>query len=252
VPFAFSMIAALRTVLAVFAIALYVLVVAPPLLLWAWLVRRPDVLYVAGRIGVRLGFALVGIRLVVRGRERILKGRAAVYASNHNSNMDPPALYLALATLQPRLRTIYKAEIRRIPLLVWVFDTAGFVPVERARPEQSLPAIDGAARALAAGNSFFVFPEGTRSRTGSLLPFKKGGFVMAVNAQVPIVPVTVFGGQAAMRKGSAVIHPVTVTVDIGAPIETAGLSQSDRDALIIRVKAAIADRLATVESSACD
>jgi 1-acyl-sn-glycerol-3-phosphate acyltransferase len=81
-----------------------------------------------------------------------------------------------------------------------------------------------------------IFPEGTRSRTGSLLPFKKGGFVMAIEAQVPIVPVAVQGGRAAMRKGSAVVHPVSVSVRIGTPVPTAGLTLADRETLIRRVR----------------
>ena len=88
----------------------------------------------------------------------------------------------------------------------------------------------------AAGNSFLIFPEGTRSRTGQLLPFKKGGFIMAIQAQVPIVPVAVQGGRAAMRKGSALVRPVHVSVRIGRPIPTAGLTTDDRDELIARVR----------------
>jgi 1-acyl-sn-glycerol-3-phosphate acyltransferase len=152
-------------------------------------------------------------------------------------------VFASLAPLQPRLRTIYKAELRKLPLLVWVFDAAGFVPIERANRAQSLPAVDRAAKALREGNSFFVFPEGTRSRTGELLPFKKGGFLMAIAAEVPVVPVVVAGGRQAMRKGSPLIWPTEVRIDFGTPIPTTGMTADDRDALVARVHEAMADRL---------
>jgi 1-acyl-sn-glycerol-3-phosphate acyltransferase len=204
--------------------------------------RRPALLYAAGGAGVRAGFALAGIRLHVRGLEHV-PPQGAVYACNHSSNVEPPAVFLALRSLFPRLRVLYKAELRRLPVLVWVFDAAGFVPVERENPEQSRPAITRAAAALANGDSFFIFPEGTRSRTDDVLPFKKGGFVMALEAQAPVVPVAVSGGRQAMRKGSALIWPATVTVDLLPAVATAGLTYEDRQALVARVREAIVARL---------
>jgi 1-acyl-sn-glycerol-3-phosphate acyltransferase len=87
-----------------------------------------------------------------------------------------------------------------------------------------------------------VFPEGTRSRTGELLPFKKGGFVMAIKAQAPVVPVAVSGGRDAMRKGSRIIHPVTVTVEFCPRVDTSGMTFDDRDRLVAIVRDAIASR----------
>ena len=95
-----------------------------------------------------------------------------------------------------------------------------------------MASIDRAAASIRAGNSFLIFPEGTRSRTSEMLPFKKGGFIMAIKAQAPIVPVAVSGGRAAMRKGSWLVRPVMVDVRISAPVETTGMSVDDRDALI--------------------
>jgi 1-acyl-sn-glycerol-3-phosphate acyltransferase len=236
-------IAFVRTLATVAALSLYILLLGPPVLLWTLLSRNPRALYAVGDAGVRLAFTAVGIRVRVIGEENIDLGRAAVYAANHSSNIDPPAVFTALSRLHPRVRTIYKAELRKLPVLVWAFDVAGFVPIERANREQSLPAVDRATQSLLAGHSFFIFPEGTRSRTGELLPFKKGGFLMAIAAQVPIVPVTVFGGGDAMRKGSPIIWPATITVDFGSPIPTAGLTAEDRDVLIGRVRAAMDARL---------
>jgi 1-acyl-sn-glycerol-3-phosphate acyltransferase len=232
------LLAALRTVAACTAVALYVLLIGPPVLAWSLLSRRPAFLYTVASAGVRLGFALAGISLRLQGAEHLRPG-PAVYACNHNSNIDSPAVFLGLRPLHPRLRVVYKAELRRLPVLVWAFDVAGFVPIERSNRDQSWSALDGAAASLAAGHPFFIFPEGTRSRTGELLPFKKGGFIMAIKAQAPVVPVVVTGGRDAMRKGSALIWPATVTLTLCAPIATAGLTVDDRDLLIARVRAAM-------------
>lgn len=234
-------VAAIRTFLAGLVVGSYVLLCGPPVLLWTVVSRNPWLIYQAGAAGIEAGFALAGIRLEVRGLEYLT--RAAVYACNHSSNVEPPAVFLALRTLYPQLRVLYKAEMRKLPVLVWVFDAGKFVPVERANSGQSWPAVDRAAAGLRDGASFVVFPEGTRSRTGELLPFKKGGFIMAIKAQVPVVPVAVSGGRAAMRKGSPLIWPTTIVVELAPPVMTEGLELTDRDALVGRVRRAIADRL---------
>jgi 1-acyl-sn-glycerol-3-phosphate acyltransferase len=207
--------------------------------------RNPAALYRAATAIIRLALAIVGIRLRVHGAEHIQTTRAAVYAFNHSSNVEPPIAFMALRCLFPMLRIMYKAELRKLPVLVWVFDAAGFVPVERQNRDQSLPAVDKAVDALRAGASFLIFPEGTRSRTGELLPFKKGGVVMALKAQVPIVPCVIEGARDAMHRGSPVVHPVTVDVTIYPPVETTGCMLSDRDSLIEAVRAPIAAKLAS-------
>jgi 1-acyl-sn-glycerol-3-phosphate acyltransferase len=229
-----------RSILTYVTVALYVLFVGPPLLLIAFATGKPDPLYRAGHLGVRIGLALSGLRTRVEGREHLQRNRAAVYAVNHTSNVEPPIVFDTLSELFPRLRILYKAELRKLPVLVRAFDLAGFVPLQRGNREQSLPAIDRAARALRDGNSFLIFPEGTRSRTGELLPFKKGGFIMALQAQAPVVPVAIAGARDAMRKGSPWIRPVTVHVRFGPPIETAGLTIDDRDALVARARTEVA------------
>ncbi len=116
---------------------------------------------------------------------------------------------------------------------------AGFLPVERRNPEQSQRAVDQAAEALRRGESFLVFPEGTRSRTGEMQPFKKGGFIMAIKAQVPLVPVAIEGAREAMAKGSAIIRPVTVRVRVGEWIDTTGMTFDDRDQLVAAARGEI-------------
>jgi 1-acyl-sn-glycerol-3-phosphate acyltransferase len=238
-----TLIAAVRSIATYVAVSVYVVLVGPPMLLAAIFTGRALRLYQAAKGGVKLGLWLSGITVQVENPQFILHDRAAVYAVNHTSNVEPPILYSVLSDLFPRLRVLYKAELRRLPILVRAFDVAGFVPLERGNRDQSLPAIETAAEALREGNSFLIFPEGTRSRSGELLPFKKGGFIMALKGQSPIVPVAISGARDAMRKGSLIIRPVRIVVRFGPPIETTGLGLQDRDSLILRARTAVASLL---------
>ena len=224
-----TIIAALRSVLTYIVVSLYVLIAGPVGLLIGVPLKSKDILYFLGHGGVGLALSLAGIRYRVRGREHLPPGRAVVFCSNHESNVDPPVLFQAL---HRRLHVLFKAELKKLPILGKVMVAGGFVPVERDKREASMASIELAAQSIREGNTFLIFPEGTRSRTAELLPFKKGGFIMAIKAQAPIVPVAVSGGRAAMQKGSWFIRPVMVDVRIGEPVETTGMSLDDRDQLI--------------------
>ena len=228
-------VAALRSIVTYIVILGYIAVVGPVGLFIGIVFRSKRVLYALGHAGVWLALALVGIRYRVAGRDYV-PASAVVFCANHESNVDPPVLFRAL---HPYLHILYKAELHKFPIMGTVLDVGGFVPIERSDRDKAAQSIARGAESLGAGNSFLIFPEGTRSRTGHLLPFKKGGFIMAIRAQVPIVPVSVQGGKAAMRRGSAIVRPVRVSVRIGRPIPTAGLTLDDRDQVIATVREAI-------------
>jgi 1-acyl-sn-glycerol-3-phosphate acyltransferase len=235
-----TFVAAIRSIATYVGVSLYVLVAAPLGMTLAILFGAKDFLYFLGHAGVRLALGLSGIRYRVAGREHVPL-RSVVFCANHQSNVDPPVLFEAL---HPQVHILYKAELNSLPLLARAFRVGGFIAVERRNKEAAMRSIDAGAESIRSGNSFLIFPEGTRSRTADLLPFKKGGFIMAIKAQAPIVPVAVQGGRAAMRKGSMIVRPTRVSVRIGEPIETAGLSLDERDALIARVRSRIESLLA--------
>jgi 1-acyl-sn-glycerol-3-phosphate acyltransferase len=226
-------VALVRTVLTYLITSLYVVIVGTFGLLIVVPLGWTNVLYELGHGGAALALGLAGIRYKVIGREHVPKDRAVVFCSNHQSNVDPPVLFRAL---HRRLHILYKAELMKVPVLGRVLEAGGFVPIQRDNRDAAFASIERAAESIRAGNSFLIFPEGTRSKTDELLPFKKGGFVMAFNAQAPILPVAITGGREAMRKGSAVIRPVRVTVRIGPPIETARRSVEEREAIIAEVR----------------
>jgi len=221
----------------------YLLLLGPPLLLCAYLTGNAILLYRVGAWGCRFALRLAGVRLEVQGREKIPTGQAVVFMPNHQSNCDPPAVISIL----PQVRVLVKKEFFRIPLLGRAMLLAGFIPVDRKHRERAMEAIEEGAKSLAAGHSFMVFPEGTRSRDGRLQPFKKGAFVMAMKAQVPIIPISLSGSSRIMQKGRFAIRPGLVRITVHDAVPTAGYVPANRSQLMERVRQAVLSGLAEDE-----
>lgn len=233
----------IRSIFVVGFAFLYILVLGFPLLLFTIITGNSGVIYRVGVFGAKLTVRIAGVKLDVRGREWIPAGRAAVFMANHQSNCDPPAL----VGLLPPVLILVKEEFFRVPVLGRAMRRRGFIPVDRKQRDKSIRALKSAAEALRTGHSFLVFPEGTRSPDGRLLPFKKGVFIMALNASAPIVPVSVSGSSKIMHKGSASVTPGTVRITFHEPIETAGLLPGDVASLQNSVRQAILDGLTAEE-----
>ena len=162
------------------------------------------------------------------GRERIPPG-GVVFASNHQSWFD---IFALAVTIPGQMRFVSKLELSRIPVLGRAMRSAGHIFVNRQVRGQAIEAYEDASRAIRAGLSAVVFPEGTRSGTGDLQPFKKGAFVLAIAAQAPVVPVYCAGTYALLPKGTMRLTPHPIAVMFGEPISTVGMTYEDRERLM--------------------
>ena len=186
--------------------------------------------------------AALGIPLQITGRDRIDPARTYVLMSNHQSVFDIFALFRGVDV---PLRMVAKRELFWIPILGWSMWMCGFIPIDRSNRERAIRSLDRAAGKIRAGVSVLVFPEGTRSRDGTLQPFKKGGFMLALEAGVPVIPVVVLGTDRIMEKGSLEVGHAEVEVRIGRPIEFTGRGPGERDRLMAELRRAMIELGAT-------
>jgi len=187
-----------------------------------------------------------GTPVILEGAERIPRGVPVVYAANHTSMFD---IWALAAALPGSIRFVAKAELTRIPLIGPAMVRAGHVSIERENKTRALDAYRRAADTVRSGISTVVFPEGTRSRTGELLPFKNAPFGLAIAAGVPLVPLYLGGTFRILPKGGFRLRPAPIRVQVGEPIATADLTMSDRQALRERARAAIEALAARVDAA---
>lgn len=201
---------------------------------------NPDWLHAYAKIWARFGLALIGARLIVEGTEHLDASRPVVYMPNHQSNVDILALF---AGIPGQFRWMAKEELFRIPLFGYAMARTGYISINRSDRRQAAKSMAVAAQRIAAGTSVVIFPEGTRSTDGRLLPFKKGGFLLALSAQTPIVPVAIDGSRDIMRKGRLAFRPGDIRIRFFPAVTTAGRQTADRDRLIEEVRQPIAAAL---------
>lgn len=204
---------------------------------WVGIRYAPQNVYDRIMIGwSRLLLRATGVRVTVEGLERIEQGRSYVFVANHTSIVDIWALLVAIPN---SFRYVAKRELSRVPVFGRAMASAGNIFIDRANLVSSLASYDAAASMLSNGRSALVFAEGTRSRDGHLLPFKKGPFVLAIRAGVPVVPLCICGAFERTPKGVLNVRPGAVVVCIGEPIETGGMTYNERDDLSGTARAAV-------------
>jgi 1-acyl-sn-glycerol-3-phosphate acyltransferase len=211
---------------------------------WTLITRKTQVLLRVGFWITRAGLPFGGVRVVVHGLDRVPRG-ASIVMANHSSNLDPPVL---IPLLPGRVVIYLKASLMRIPVLGYAMRLAGFIPVQRDGSVEGAKASSAAAqRELERGSCLVLFPEGTRSRDGSLLPFKRGPFFLAMESGAPVVPVSIVGATRMLPKGRLNLKSGTVSVTFHAPLHPA--DYSDKEELMAAVRDAIEAGLRTPEAA---
>ncbi|HKY59984.1 MAG TPA: lysophospholipid acyltransferase family protein [Gemmatimonadota bacterium] len=204
----------------------------------------PEGAFVRGIERFWVWFILRGsnVKLSVDGAEQVRKGSSYIVMANHRSMYDIPALHYLLGRDRD-LRWVGKNELTRVPVFGWAFGASRHIAIDRQNRARAVEALERAAEESAAGVSFVVMPEGTRSRDRRLLPFKKGGFHLAIDTGLPILPVGISGSERLMPKGTWWILPGAIHVSIRPPVSVAGWSKDHLDELIERVRAEVRSAL---------
>jgi 1-acyl-sn-glycerol-3-phosphate acyltransferase len=231
----------LRTILILIAGSGYTILTLPFAILWAILTRNPSSLYSCARLGFRLALKMAGVRIQVEGRTLEDPTKTYLFVANHQSYCDPAALFLVLP--HHDLRFMIKKELWKLPLVNLGMWLAGYVFVDRRNGFKARQSMRLAVERLKAGQSFLVFAEGTRTRTGKLGSFKRGSFQLAVESGVPILPITISGSYQILRPRQFKICPGMIKVVLHPPLETQELEENSLKELAEKVRVIIASAL---------
>jgi 1-acyl-sn-glycerol-3-phosphate acyltransferase len=216
--------------------ALVTLLLGPPIIALSLLGLAREAVYDMVRLWCRILHLVTRVRFRVQGLENVPAEGSYVVISNHCSHLDGPTLIRALP--HP-IYFVIKRELTRIPLWGQAVVKVGFIAIDRTDSDKARRQLRRAVDAVRYGRRVLVFAEGTRSRSDSMLPFKKGGFHLAVDAQVPILPVAVNGSRRLLPKGQAGARPGLIDVVVGTPIPTNGAGKDQVPELLDRTRAAI-------------
>ena len=197
---------------------------------------RGDFTLCAARLWARIILVAGFVRLRVEGADAVPRDQPVVYMANHESWLDIPALLAAIPT---QVRFLAKKSLFSIPFFGWAIRSMGFIPVDREHRREAIRSFEEAAARIRAGRPVLVFPEETRTVDGGLLPFQRGGFLLALKGHLPIVPVGLEGPRRCLPKYSYLLRPGTVVVRFGSPVLTEGFGVAGKRELIDEVRGAV-------------
>ncbi len=224
-------------VLATFVLGVVVIVLS-------FFVKSGNPLHKIARFWGRSILVVSRIKVTVEGLSDLDTGCPYIYMPNHQSNFDIPVL---LGHLTVQFRWLAKVELFKIPIFGRAMRKAGYISIDRYNRQSAINSLKVAAEKIKNGVSVLIFPEGTRSRDGKIRPFKKGGFVMAIESGVPIVPVVISGTRAIMTKGKFRVNPGHIHMRIFAPIDTSTYTRATKEALMERVRSVICEHFESNE-----
>jgi 1-acyl-sn-glycerol-3-phosphate acyltransferase len=214
-------------------------------LMLSFFVRSGNPMHKIARLWGRSILIVSRIKVCVTGLSNIDRSKSYIYMSNHQSNFDIPVL---LGRLEVQFRWLAKSELFKIPIFGHAMRKVGYISIDRNNRESAFESLKMVARKIKNGVSVLIFPEGTRSRDGKIRPFKKGGFVVAIDSGIPIVPIVITGTRTIMTKGSLRINPGKVNMIIHPPIQTSQYTRETKGALMEKVRQVIDGSLENIET----
>lgn len=223
----------IRTLFIIFGVVILTGFFAVMAILTSFVSTGGETPYKVGRIWAKCILAASNIKVTVKGLSNLNRAGSFIYMPNHVSNFDIPVLQ---AYLPVQFRWIAKAELFKIPIFGYAMKRAGYISIDRFDRKAAIQSLNNAAEIIRNGTSVIIFPEGTRSQNQNIQSFKKGGFVLAVDSGVPIIPVIIHGTWSIMQKKQILVKPGNVVLEIKKPINTLDYTRKTKDELMEKVR----------------
>lgn len=226
----------IRTIFVWSCIVIALLVLGSFVIITSLFDRRGKVIHHYARLWGKIALLANRVKVRVEGIEHLKGEGPYIFMSNHQGSYD---IFALLGHLPFQFRWLAKKELFSIPFFGWVMAAAGYVSIDREGTRKTVEAMNEAARKIREGMSLLIFPEGSRSPDGSIQPFKKGGFTLAIKSKVPIIPISISGSREVMPKEKFTSAPGEIRIRIDHPIEIQNYSMKDRESLMEKVSQTI-------------